>query len=76
MSKIVRTIAYPPELDIGSMRATLRYMQGEVQRVPSLADAASALETAIIELERAESRTRQALRPQGFTSSRFLRTRH
>ncbi|MEZ5843546.1 MAG: hypothetical protein R3D27_07410 [Hyphomicrobiaceae bacterium] len=76
MSSIVRTIAYPPEFDLSTMRETLRYMQGEMKRVPALADAAQALETAIIEMERAETRSRRALRPQGFNLSRFSRIRH
>ena len=76
MTKIVPTIAFPPDIDLGAMRETLRYMQGEMKRVPSLADATQALETAIIEMERAESRTRHALRPQGFSLSRFSRIRH
>jgi len=76
VSRIVHTIAYPRDLDLGAMRDTLRTMQGEIEHAPSLADAAQALETAIIEMERAETRSRRALKPQGFNLTRFTRVRH
>ena len=76
MFKIVRSTPNTAELDLATMRETLRYIQGEIARVPSLAGAAAAISTAIIEMEQAEARSRQALRPQGFTQSRFHRVRH
>ena len=52
------------------MRQALRAMQTEMKQVPSLSDAVQALETAIIEMECAETRLRRALRPHGFNYSR------
>lgn len=54
MYKIPRSHPWPPTLDLATVRETLLYMKDDLRRVPNLAKAAQALETAIAEIEKAE----------------------
>jgi len=54
MFRIQRTPAWPPAIDLTTVRETIAYMEGDLRRVPGLEAAASALKTAIHEIEAAE----------------------
>ena len=70
MYKIPRPHPWPPTLDLATVRETLLYMKDDLRRVPDLARAAQALETAISELEKAE-RTSKPVSYSPF-AARFL----
>jgi hypothetical protein len=70
MFKIQRQPAWPPALDLSTVKDTLQYMEGDLRRVPELATAAQAIRTAISELEAAERR--QAPKPYSVFSAKFM----
>ena len=70
MFNIQRHPAYPPTLDLSTVRETIAYMEGDLRRVPGLEAAATALKTAIREIEAAE----RAMKPTPYTvlAAKFL----
>ena len=70
MFRIQRTPAWPPALDLSTVRETIADMEGDLRRVPGLEAAAKALKTAISEIEAAE----RLMQPQPYTTlaTRFL----
>jgi hypothetical protein len=70
MFKIPRPNSWPPMLDLATVRETLLYMKEDFRRVPELARAREAIETAIAEIEKAE-RTQQPAAAASF-AARFL----
>ncbi len=73
MFKIQRTPAWPPALDLSTVRETIAYMESDLRRVPGLEAAARALQTAIGEIEAAE----RSMRPKSYKmlGARFLSRR-
>ena len=70
MFKIQRTPAWPPALDLSTVRETIAYMEGDLKRIPGLEAAALALKTAIAEIESAERTIRP--KPLAVLAARFL----
>ena len=70
MPQIQRTPAWPPAIDLSTLRETIVYMEGDLRRVPGLEAAATALKTAISEIDAAE----RLMKPQSYTAlaTRFL----
>jgi hypothetical protein len=70
MFRIQKTPAWPPALDLSTVRETIAYMEGDLRRVPGLEAAATALKTALREIETAE----RTMQPQSYTrlATRFL----
>ena len=60
MFKLSRPHAWPPLLDLSSVRRHLTPIKHNLERVPALAKAATALQTVITELEAAERATNAA----------------
>jgi hypothetical protein len=54
--RITRNQPWPPLLDLATVRETLAYMRGDMQRVPALDKVAAALDAAILEIEHVVSR--------------------
>lgn len=73
MFKIQRTPAWPPALDLSTVRETIAYMEGDLRRIPGLEAAALALKTAMTEIEKAE-RTMKP-KPLAVLASRFVARR-
>ena len=70
MFRIQREPAWPPALDLSTVRETISYMEGDLRRVKGLEAAAAALKTAIKEIEAAERVMKPA--PYSILRSRFL----
>ena len=51
MFKIDRSRPWPPDIDLATVRGTLRYMEDDMRRVPQFAKIAAALEDAIREID-------------------------
>ena len=70
MFKIQRTPAWPPALDLATVRETIAYIESDLKRIPGLEAAAGALKTAILEIETAE----RVMKPAAFTrlGAKFL----
>ena len=70
MFKIQRQPAWPPALDLSTVRETIAYMEGDLRRVPGLEAAALALKTAIAEIDAAQ----KSFKPASYEvlASRFL----
>jgi hypothetical protein len=73
MFKIQRTPAWPPALDLSTVRETIAYMEGDLRRIPGLEAAASALKTAIAEIETAERSMRP--KPLAVLATKFMARR-
>ncbi|MEQ1578250.1 MAG: hypothetical protein ABL894_11415 [Hyphomicrobium sp.] len=73
MFKIQRQPAWPPALDLSTVKETIAYMEGDLRRVPGLEAAVLALKTAIREIEAAE----QILQPKSYSliASKFIARR-
>lgn len=74
MFRIPRNNPWPAALDLGTARTTLSDLHEDMKRVPQLAKVAEALEIALAEIDRADTKAVEALPPR-FTGSKFLRTR-
>jgi hypothetical protein len=70
MFKIQRQPAWPPALDLSTVKDTLLYMEGDLRRVPGLEAAAKAIKTAIAELEAAERK--QPAKPYSILTAKFM----
>jgi hypothetical protein len=70
--KLSRPNVWPPLMDLSSVRRNLTPIKDNLEQVPALAKAASALETVIAELEAAERAT-NAARMHGNTLHRLSR---
>jgi hypothetical protein len=70
MFKIQRAPAWPPALDLSTVRETIAYMEVDLRRVPGLEAAATALKTAMREIDAAE----KTMKPLSYTrlATRFL----
>ncbi len=70
MFKIQRVPAWPPALDLSTVRETIAYMEGDLKRIPGLEAAATALKTAMREIDAAE----KSMKPQPYArlATRFL----
>jgi hypothetical protein len=58
--KLSRPNAWPPLMDLSSVRRNLTPIQNDLAQVPALAKAATAMQTVITELEAAERATNAA----------------
>jgi hypothetical protein len=58
--KLTRPNSWPPLMDLSSVRRNLAPIKNDLEQVPALAKAASAMETVIAELEAAERATNAA----------------
>jgi hypothetical protein len=58
--KLSRPNAWPPLMDLSSVRRNLTPIKNDLEQVPALAKAASAMETVIAELDAAERATNAA----------------
>jgi hypothetical protein len=66
MFRIQKSPAWPPAIDLSTIRETLLYIESDLKRVPGLEGAASALKTARNEIETIEKKRNQQ------TASRFV----
>lgn len=73
MFRISRHRPWPPAIDLSTVRETLIYMRDDARSVPGLENVATALDTAIGEVDSAQEK----LEPAGLTpiASRFLPAR-
>ena len=73
MFRFAQNRAWPPALDLSTMRETLLYMRDDARSVPGLEALANALDDAIAEAETAERKSKPAkLTP---VASRFMPAR-
>lgn len=63
MFRFQREPAWPPALDLSTVRETISYMEGDLRRVKGLEAAAAALKKAILEIEAAE----RTMKPASYT---------
>ena len=75
MFKIPRRNPWPPVLDLSTVRETIAYMHDDMSRVPGLEGVASALETALEEIDAAERKPKPAVTITPFIA-RFLPRRY
>jgi len=71
--RISRHRPWPPSIDLSTVRETLIYMRDDARSVPGLENVASALETAIAEIDTAQQKLAPASLPP--IASRFLPAR-
>lgn len=64
MYRLPRPKAWPPTLDLSTVRETLQYMHGDLQRVPGLEKAAAQMAKTIAELDAAERAANAKTRPR------------
>lgn len=62
-------------LDLATVRDTLSYMHGDIKRVPELAKAAEALDTAIKEIDAMRGRTAPPILDR-LRGARFFKWKH
>ena len=60
MFKLPRPNSWPPLMDLSSVRRNLAPIKNDLEQVPALAKAATAMQTVIAELEAAERATNAA----------------
>jgi len=70
--KIDRSSPWPPDIDLATIRGTLRYMEDDMRRVPQLKAIAAALEDAIREIDKAEAKSPPKIADGVVTHSRFV----
>jgi hypothetical protein len=73
MFRTQKTPAWPPAIDLATIRETLIYIESDLKRVPGLEAAASALKSACTDIETIE-KTRNEPRMARFVpfASRFI----
>lgn len=76
MFKISRNRAWPPSIDLTTVRQTVTYMQGDLARVPGLEKIAAALETALAEIDAVQVRPTVANLNDPVLRARFLPRKH
>ena len=76
MFKISRNRAWPPSIDLTTVRQTVQYMQGDLARVPGLEKISAALETALKEIEAVQTRPSIANLNDPVLRARFLPRKH
>ena len=76
MFKISRNRAWPPSIDLTTVRQTVQYMQGDTARVPGLEKIAAALDAAINEIDAVHARPSVASLNDPVLRARFLPRRH
>jgi hypothetical protein len=70
--KIGRSNPWPPDIDLATIRGTLRYMEDDMRRVPQFEAIAKALEDAIHEIDKAEAKSPPKIADRVVTHSRFI----
>jgi hypothetical protein len=70
--KIDRSRPWPPDIDLATVRGTLRYIEDDMRRVPQFAGIAAALEAAISEIDKAEAKNPPQIETGVVTHSRFV----
>jgi hypothetical protein len=70
--KLPRPNAWPPLMDLSTVRRNLTPIKNDLEQIPALAKAATAMQTVIAELEAAERAT-NAARLHGNTKIRLAR---
>jgi hypothetical protein len=70
--KIDRSRPWPPDIDLATVRGTLRYIEDEMRRVPQFSRIAAALGDAIRETDKAEAKNPTQLDDGVVTHSRFV----
>lgn len=76
MFKISRNRAWPPSIDLTTVRQTVQYMQGDLARVPGLEKISAALETALNEIDAVQTRPSVANLNDPVLRARFLPRKH
>ena len=76
MFKISRNRAWPPSIDLTTVRQTVQYMQGDLARVPGLEKISAALEVALTEIDAVQTRPSVANLNDPVLRARFLPRKH
>ena len=76
MFKISRNRAWPPSIDLTTVRQTVQYMQGDLARVPGLEKISAALEAALNEIDAVQTRPSVANLNDPVLRARFLPRKH
>lgn len=76
MFKISRNRAWPPSIDLTTVRQTVHYMHGDMARVPGLEKIGAALESALKEIDAVQTRPSVLNLSDPVLRARFLPRRH
>lgn len=79
MFRIDRKHPFPPDIDLATVRGTLRYMEDDMHRVPAFEHIAAALREAIREIDKAQAKSPPQVAEGVVTHARFVpfqRTHH
>ena len=69
--KINRENPWPPELDLATIRSTLRALEGDMRRIPQFIEVAEALTQTLAALDKVEAKHPIRLSDHVYTTSRF-----
>ena len=72
MFKPDRKPAFPTDIDLATVRGTLRYIEDDMRRVPALEQAAAAIEAAIREIDKAQAKSPPEIAEGVVTHARFV----
>jgi len=70
--KIDRSRPWPPDINLATVRGTLRHIEDDMRRVPQFASIAAALEAAISEIDKAEAKDPPQIETGVVTHSRLV----